>query len=629
MHIILTARVTSRLKASAALALVLSLGLAVPQLVLAQDAAAPAPEASAKAKADKAAAPSVEKLIKQFRTSEWADAEAAAQLEAMAAEGNVKAALIMGQAYAKGWGRPVDPARAVEFLTIAEAADNPQAIKELGLLFAAEDNPQRDLARAYGYFARAAAMGDEGAALSQANALLKGVGVVADEVAAKALLEALAAKGNGIAWTRLGDMKLAAEDFTGAAEAWTRAAEAGRKDAYLKLGRVLRDKLNEGAKARAAFEQAEAVGDEKAARELVLGDLDGRLGDQPMDAAAQARRIETLLASDDKAVVLKLALRLTKGEPVPVPAETVLPALIRLMESGDSKAYFQLQAIAARGDVTLPSEATQAMAKTLSDMIAKAEPPMALRLTKTALSTGDTALAEQALTRLAADGYLPASAQLAILHLRGELGQSSSPEVGDELAAHVLASSDAEAVVLLARAASSAALQDKVNQIDVAAALERVALAGDAKAAPLFLRMTRSVKDLPDGTKRAQALVQTLGDTATNEDLLYEVVMLDIADARSQSDWSAIAEQVAQMDNAHFSRALMELARANKNILVRTLQARMAVEGKDVDQSGLLTTKTIRAIFALCKEKGILDQCQQGPIAPASIRAIAKAYANG
>lgn len=76
----------------------------------------------------------------------------------------------------------------------------------------------------------------------------------------------------------------------------------------------------------------------------------------------------------------------------------------------------------------------------------------------------------------------------------------------------------------------------------------------------------------------------------------------------------------------HFSRAALTTYRVSPNAYVRILQEELQMSGYYAGRiNGRLTASTIAAHHRFCADMGILDQCREGPLKWATIRAVTEA----
>ncbi|MEM1387572.1 MAG: tetratricopeptide repeat protein [Pseudomonadota bacterium] len=188
-----------------------------------------------------------------------------------AENGSAMAQNILGDAYDKGNGVPVDAALAVEWWEKAAAQDFDRAIYNLGLHYAENGDPER----AVGYYERAVAMGNDFAMNNLARLLEQGRGVDADPEGAAELYEAAIDLGNNLAINNLARMYLEGdgvdEDLAYALSLYRYGAEKGLRDSLNNLGAMYENGYGVGQDrlaAMALYKQAAEAGFGRAAINL-------------------------------------------------------------------------------------------------------------------------------------------------------------------------------------------------------------------------------------------------------------------------------------------------------------------------------------------------------------------------
>ncbi len=168
-------------------------------------------------------------------------AEGVAELEAAQARGHLASRWLLGSLLVEGRGVTADPARGVALLDSAAEQGNPGAMNELGRLHLRGVAVPGDRDRAVAWLERAAAAGHTFAYNNLGNLLLQ-EGATAR---ARELFTASAEAGDIFGYNNLGWLhetgKGVARDLPTAVGWYARAAEAGQPNAFVNLGRLLRE----------------------------------------------------------------------------------------------------------------------------------------------------------------------------------------------------------------------------------------------------------------------------------------------------------------------------------------------------------------------------------------------------
>ncbi|MCW3782987.1 tetratricopeptide repeat protein [Defluviimonas salinarum] len=248
---------------------------------------------------------------------------AEAELIAIANAGDVKAAVILGNAYIER----DDLAAAIGILQPAADAGHLPAIQALSRIRRAEDGPFRDEAVALALDEAAYAAGDVFAGSRIAQSLLREEVANHDPVRARTILEDASVAENFPGWMALGDLRAAgiggAVDGDGAVEAYRMAIASGKPWANIRLARLLRDGAIVEADAAAALSHFEAALSgredeaEAAAADLVRGHLTGAFGElsSPAEGVALARAGIEAGSGGAALAVLGLPARLDEANP--------------------------------------------------------------------------------------------------------------------------------------------------------------------------------------------------------------------------------------------------------------------------------------------------------------------------
>lgn len=205
--------------------------------------------------------------------------------------------LRVGEMVAIGQGTTQDVEAAVAIIEeVVSRSRNPAGLVLLGSLYSRPGGSviAIDQTKAFQYFKRAADAGDESGKLHTGEMLARGFGTAKDYAAGRAMLTALASKGNTYALVSLGDLlsdaTIAPVDVDAAVAAYEKASSLGRADALVRLGDLYSRNAAVVSDLPRAFAYYRRAGDG--------GDLTGRLRVGEMTALGQgtARNVTAGLA---------------------------------------------------------------------------------------------------------------------------------------------------------------------------------------------------------------------------------------------------------------------------------------------------------------------------------------------
>ncbi|NEX45865.1 tetratricopeptide repeat protein [Pseudotabrizicola algicola] len=572
----------------------------------------------------KAVAQRLSEIQRKFAASDGVDAAEIAELQALADAGYPRAAFLAGETYRLGIGTLPDHARAISYFERALEAGERGAAERLAMIYKDAGSDSHDPAKSVEYYQIAAADGSRSARLALADAYAAGFGTEVDAAEADALYARLMDEGDARAAVRLGTLRLSLDNTAGAAEAWRFAADAGRTEVLMRLGRLLRDRLESGPEARQVFLLAAAAQIAGAEDALLRGDLDGAFG----PASDGARAAVWLENEADLRATLATARKLRDGGSVTVTGISVLRGLMRHQSQGSTDAADMLHSLYARNTFALDPEADDALKNAVAAVAQDAEMPAAERrkLAISAQRRGHYDIAVQALETAAKAGDGAARTQLALWHLRGQIGLLSDPGLGLSLLPSDAGQMDAESAVLLASAFTDPTVRGATDVSTLLSVLDRTAREGSSTAALLHLRVLR-LANVTDAARLSEAFLRSLPDEMATDDVMLEYLILRGANARSERAWREVAVQGAELPGAQFARLLSTLRGANANVLIYTLQKRLENEGYKTPVNGYLTPATVRAILEFCQRNGVLASCKKGPLRASGIRAISTVFA--
>lgn len=176
----------------------------------------------------------------RFEGSGLKRSEALTGLHELAEKGQVSALLVLADIYAGIYGDKPDPAQSLAILEQAADRGSVEAMVKVGNHYREGKIVSYSAEKAIAAYRRAEAAGSRSAAEELAVFQAFGEGMDADMPAAVKRLETATRSGRTAALVTLGDLKLKIGqpniDVDGAIAAWTRAANEGRIDAFLRLG---------------------------------------------------------------------------------------------------------------------------------------------------------------------------------------------------------------------------------------------------------------------------------------------------------------------------------------------------------------------------------------------------------
>jgi hypothetical protein len=292
-----------------------------------------------------------------------------------------------------------------------------------------------------------------------------------------------------------------------------------------------------------------------------------------------------------------------------------------LAETGDTKAQQEVGTFYRRG-IGTPIDLAQAKhwyERAIAGGRDYALAPLAR--VEAALGNGEAAYA---LLQRAIDADMPGAArQLGFAHIDKQLGQHSDPSLGLRLLLQLIDDGDHPA-------ARPLLLRYNWNRLplpapdSLVAQVEADGLAGDGPSAEAALvYLTKTDRHSRSTRARRQALIEVEG---IRQNILASERILLAADLSPGSFLREADRIVAQTSREHFSRAALTTYRVSPNAYVRILQEELQMSGYYAGRiNGRLTASTIAAHHRFCADMGILDQCREGPLKWATIRAVTEA----
>lgn len=480
-------------------------------------------------------------------------ARAVQLLDATARTGDAWATTILADMLIKGDRIDADGARALALLKPLADQNNAAALASLGSLYASgAGTVAADPVKAGGYFETAAALGDFGAKSRLGMMLVRGDGIKAEPSRGLALLQEVAAKGDGWAKIQLGDVLAAGESVP--------IDAVGALTAY-----------------RAARDSGLAAGAIKMGNLYLMGK--GAVAPNPIRAAAY---FSEAAESGESVGQINLALLLLNGKGVERDVDNALGLLKLAAASGDAWANGVLGGLFADGRHLAPDYQYAHMFSTAAQV------------------AGD----DSAMLRL--------GMQLAI----GPLAEEHRAE-GVTLVEASVSAGVPNAVVERARLqimglagsnGGAAAKDDLIVQVDK----------GNPAALRLLLQLYRSGgPGLEASPKLAKALLDAHSALLTPEAIAFETIALHAVSPATDESLAAIGGKFAAIARTDVSQTVQMLFWGNKNAYVYVLQQGLRDTGfYNGPLSGYLTQETITAINQVCRQQGVEQACQQGPLTP-------------
>lgn len=537
--------------------------------------------------------------------------EMIAALEAM--EGNGSALFVLGSAFL---GESPDVARDVDrgigFLERAAAEGNPHAAIRLARLFEDGTLVEEDAARALAFYERAIDIGGDRAVLPAARLLANGgPGLEPDSDRAVALLEPLAGQGDE-----------AAERLLARLTAPPRLPLGAMRAALLDG-----EPAPQGASVEEMIAALEAMEDDAGAL-FVLGRAFAGEGVLPADPARALPLLERAADLGNVGAMLRLARIHDEGELVARDAGTALTWFERAVAAGQTNVAMTAARLALAGGPGLEPSVDRAVP--LLEAAADAGSTDAqVRLADIYLGPegpNDPAAAIAKLQAAADAGDGRAAMALGRLYRNGGPVRADATRA---LAAFERARAlgvDAAAVQIFDMRLS-AGRRDVRRIREASAALEREAQAGNAAAILRLVNFQRTgVGRLVPGSRSAAMRTLEAGRAALSPAAYQrELAILELAGARSLSEIGEIQALLDAAEPRDRVRILRASARANPNAFVYFVQARLLETGHlDGRVTGLLDTRTIRAINRFCVENDAAAACRTGPLSGPAVRFLSE-----
>lgn len=88
-----------------------------------------------------------------------------------------------------------------------------------------------------------------------------------------------------------------------------------------------------------------------------------------------------------------------------------------------------------------------------------------------------------------------------------------------------------------------------------------------------------------------------------------------------------LAEIVQDADGEGYYYGMLQVLRTDRNAFTYILQRELQAGGYYTGtESGYFTQRTIRATLNFCRDTGIIEICQHGPLRTEAVKAMAKAF---
>lgn len=406
------------------------------------------------------------------------------------------------------------------------------------------------------------------------------------------------------------------QDVAGGVRLLEQAAAADDVEAKATLGKVLLDGYyvpSEPARAIGLLEDAAAAGDVRAQRTLGVALLWG--GEAFAADPARARGLlEQAAAQGDTEAMRVLGQQLVGGWVLPQDSVAGRARLEEAIAAGDVRAGSILGGFLLYGDA-LPADPSRALA--LFEVAAEAGDGEGLERYGEWLMwrQDDPAAAEALLRRAGTLGRGRAWTVLAEGAMHGYLPPGSRAKF-DEFAEKARAAGE-ERIVLLEAQRRMWGITLRASGPETIALLEEAADAGNAMAAKYLVSLVRdgneyNVRKRPEA---ARAYIETYGALLTPleaEQLAFTIDAAGMAGTRAFSEVAATLDSRPELMSAWFAK---ELFKANPNLAVYLLQARMSARGEYAGPvNGLATRATLTAIGRLCRAETGNTECADRPL---------------
>jgi len=427
----------------------------------------------------------------------------------------------------------------------------------------------------------------------EAETYRTGDGVSVDLAKARALHEALVAEGYAPSLVRLGDV-------------------------YEQLG-LFREAVD-------TFTKASAAGSEYAKVRLAVGNLQSRFGPLSDPASGFAQLRDIVAQSRNELAALDLADAYAEGLGTPADIGKALEIYKRLSTRGYALADARLGEIYASG-AAVTQDLDLAIAH-FSRAVEAGNDAARIGLSKALIEAGRGEEALPVIDAAVAKGTRTAQALRAVWHFQGAFGARSDKDLGARETRKLAEAGDVYAArqALMAQESGKRHVPD-LDLDKVLGNLQKSAAAGDRSAVIALARAYRELgSQIPDAREKHRALVETYG-RALGEDYEAAERLESLYDPEhpAASRKAAYAYLATQSGKA-FASGLMRLRAIKMSDFVYVVEMELKARGYDTGKpDGTFGKASLAAAQKFCRDVGIWETCQHGPITYDSSKAIAAA----
>jgi hypothetical protein len=248
-----------------------------------------------------------------------------------------------------------------------------------------------------------------------------------------------------------------------------------------------------------------------------------------------------------------------------------------------------------------------------------------LSLGKVLLSRGRPGEALVALDRAVELNVVGAEATRALAHISSRFGPASDPKGGLADLSRLVASRERTAELgVLKHIATGAGVE--IDESNLVEQLLQRSDDGDGMAAEVLLYYHRSRGS--NGGMAMAARERLLAHPNIRAKIIAVEGLYLARDSKPARFWTEAEKIVDTTPGPDFARALVVTARINRNAYVRIVQKQLREFGYYHGRAtAYLSGSTIRAVNRFCRDAGIWDACQSGPVKSTAVKAIAMAIA--
>ncbi|SOC05622.1 tetratricopeptide repeat protein [Rhodobacter maris] len=389
------------------------------------------------------------------------------------------------------------------------------------------------------------------------------------------------------------------------------------------------EQLGRSGDAIATYDKAIDAGSAYARVRLATGHLQGRFGtlSDPVAGVAQLRDIVN--RSGDELAALSLADAYVAGTGTPPDIAQAVAIYEKLSQRGYALADLRLGKLYAEPTV-LPQDLPRAIDH-FTRAVSEGSDAARVELSKALIAAHRGEEALRVIDAAVARGLPRAEALRAVWHHQGAFGPLSDPAFGAREMRRLAESGDVYAArnALIAHERRSRRIRD-LDLEKVLATLQGAADAGDRQALISLARAYRKLAwTIPGAREKQRALVENhgaeLGDEYESAERL-EVLYDRAHPVRSREAAYAYLET---LDGQAFGRGLMRLRAIEMQAYVYVLERELAAHGYVTGTAdGILDRVTLTAAQKFCRDEGIWDVCQHGPLTYDSSTRIVGVLAN-